>query len=344
MKKQQPKLSVIISVYNTEKYLRRCLNSVVNQTLKDIEIICINDGSTDDSLIILEEYAKSDSRIKIFSQKNKGRSSARNFGLSKASALYVSFVDSDDEIELNTYEMVLSHISGKNIDCVCWGIQVIGNADEQQQKQDDEYYAIKYNGKVKTNTDVILACDASLCNKIFKVNLIKKYNIQCPDGLIYEDACFFYQYSVITENMYFLKKQYYHYYRNENSIMVKTFNKFVRSIDHLYIIEPIYNFYKKNKIFERYKDLFIKLFNAYYWAAHRYVPENMQNRVDKQALAYIKKWDLKKLYPEDPLINILTNKKKKFIETLFSLKNSRDKTHKIITIFGIHFKFKKKNN
>ena len=91
-----PKVSVIIPVYNVEKYLKQCLDSVVNQTLKDIEIICVNDGSTDNSLEILEEYAQKDNRIIIISQENQGQSVARNIALEKATGEYVGFVDSDD--------------------------------------------------------------------------------------------------------------------------------------------------------------------------------------------------------------------------------------------------------
>ena len=99
-----PKVSVIIPVYNTEKYLRQCLNSVVNQTLKDIEIICINDGSTDNSLQVLNEYASKDSRIIVINQNNSGLGAARNSGLKVAKGHYIGFVDSDDWIDLNYYE------------------------------------------------------------------------------------------------------------------------------------------------------------------------------------------------------------------------------------------------
>ena len=91
-----PKISVIIAVYNVEKYLRQCLDSVVNQTLKDIEIICIDDGSTDNSPKILERYANKDDRIKIITQQNQGQSVARNKGIEVAKGKYISFQDSDD--------------------------------------------------------------------------------------------------------------------------------------------------------------------------------------------------------------------------------------------------------
>ena len=93
------KVSIIIPVYNVESYLRRCLDSVVNQTLKDIEIILVNDGSTDGSLAICEEYAKNDDRIKIITRKNGGLSAARNTGLDNATSEYIGFIDSDDWVD-----------------------------------------------------------------------------------------------------------------------------------------------------------------------------------------------------------------------------------------------------
>ena len=96
-----PIVSVIIPVYNQEKYLDECLSSVCGQTLRDIEIMCVNDGSTDESLKILNKYAKNDSRIHVFSQSNQGAGVARNLGLSKAKGKYLSFLDSDDVVNAN---------------------------------------------------------------------------------------------------------------------------------------------------------------------------------------------------------------------------------------------------
>jgi glycosyltransferase involved in cell wall biosynthesis len=98
---QPPTISIIIPVYNAEKYLNKCLESVINQTLKDIEIICINDGSTDNSLDILQKYAKQDNRFIIINQDSSGAGVARNAGLDKAQGEYLAFLDSDDFFELD---------------------------------------------------------------------------------------------------------------------------------------------------------------------------------------------------------------------------------------------------
>ena len=116
-----PKISVIIPVYNTENYLKECLNSVINQTFKDIEIICVNDGSTDNSLSILEEYARTDSRIKIINQKNQGVSSSRNNGIKSARGEYIMFLDSDDLYKPDLCEKVVEKIDSQSPDIVMWG-------------------------------------------------------------------------------------------------------------------------------------------------------------------------------------------------------------------------------
>ena len=108
-----PKISVIVPVYNVEKYLRKCIDSLTNQTLKDIEIILVNDGSTDNSGSIIDEYAKQDKRVIAIHKENGGQSSARNMGLDIAKGKYVGFIDSDDWIELDMYEnMYLALVKG----------------------------------------------------------------------------------------------------------------------------------------------------------------------------------------------------------------------------------------
>ena len=112
------KISIIIPVYNVEKYLHQCLNSVINQTYKNLEIICINDGSKDNSLIILNEYLQKDNRIVIVNQKNSGVSSARNKGIRLSTGDFISFIDSDDYLDLNVYEKCVQRIIRDNSDII----------------------------------------------------------------------------------------------------------------------------------------------------------------------------------------------------------------------------------
>lgn len=121
MKKEQsskPLISIIIPVYNTAPYLRRCINSVINQTYKNLEIICIDDGSTDGSELIVDEYAKCDSRVKVVHKQNGGESSARNLGLKMMTGLYVGFLDCDDWIDEEMYETLEQALESESLDMV----------------------------------------------------------------------------------------------------------------------------------------------------------------------------------------------------------------------------------
>src|SRR5574344_49484 len=109
-------VSFIIPIFNTEKYLKQCLNSIISQTLSDIEIICINDGSTDNSLCILENFAKKDKRIKVINQKNKGQSAARNKGITLAKGEYIAFVDSDDWAQPDMLEKMYNRATQDDTD------------------------------------------------------------------------------------------------------------------------------------------------------------------------------------------------------------------------------------
>lgn len=117
---KNPDISIIVPVYNVEKYLPQCLESLINQTYANIEIICVNDGSTDNSLEILDKYAKRDSRIIVINQKNSGVSVARNAALKIISGKYLMFVDGDDWIELNNCETAYNLIEKYNADVVMW--------------------------------------------------------------------------------------------------------------------------------------------------------------------------------------------------------------------------------
>lgn len=122
-----PKVSVIVPVYNVEKYLEKCLETLISQTLKDIEIICINDGSKDSSLNILKKYALNDERIKIIDKHNEGLSAARNDGLNAATGEYIGYVDSDDWVDLNFYEKLYNAAKKYNAEAACANIIRCGN-------------------------------------------------------------------------------------------------------------------------------------------------------------------------------------------------------------------------
>lgn len=172
-----PKISVIIPVYNTENYLRRCLDSVCNQTLPDIEIICINDCSTDSSLELLREYASKDSRIKIIDFKeNKGAAVARNTGIDEAQGEYIGFVDSDDFIDLDFYEKLYKKAAEANADIAKGNYAVNGIIVDSH-----------INSIIEKDKNALCF---SFCSAIFRTKLLKEYNIRFPMLIDMEDPLF----------------------------------------------------------------------------------------------------------------------------------------------------------
>ena len=138
-------VSVIVPVYNTAPWLRKCLDSIINQTYRNLEIICVNDGSTDDSASILDEYAAKDARIKVIHQANAGVSVARNKGLDIAVGEYVSFVDSDDWLEPETYERALNRMSD-DVDMVWYGTAVEGDITADYRKVLEHHLLVGKSG------------------------------------------------------------------------------------------------------------------------------------------------------------------------------------------------------
>ena len=328
------KISIIIPVYNNKQYLKECLNSIVNQTYKDLEIICVNDGSTDDSLAVLEEYAQKDSRIIIVNQENKGQSAARNAGLDIAKGEYITFIDSDDFVEINTYETALQFT--KNNDLVCFGIKIFGAVHLEQRKRDENYYKIKFQGALQNSKNFLLKTDCSVCNKIFKKELLDKYQIRFPNGIHYEDAEFFFKYALVSEKIYFIDEYFYNYRRRNGSIMNQTFNGCDFAIEHLYIVEHIYDYLNRFNLLTKNIESFLYIFEYCFFFALNKSEERLKENVFETANNYANNFKIK----ENKFIRLLKKRQYKklfetktnFLQKIFSIKNSKNKTHKIITL------------
>jgi glycosyltransferase involved in cell wall biosynthesis len=169
------KVSIIIPVYNAEKYLRQCIDSVIQQTYRDLEIILVDDGSTDNSGKICDEYAIKDSRIKVFHINNSGVSFARNKGIQESSGQYLMFVDSDDYIDLNMVEILISEISQSKSDLVICGYTTVTH--ENYIKSQCKKAFLK--GKKEISNYIIKNYHPgyinSPCNKLYRKDLIKHY-------------------------------------------------------------------------------------------------------------------------------------------------------------------------
>ncbi|MCR4662928.1 MAG: glycosyltransferase [Endomicrobiaceae bacterium] len=182
-------ITIIIPVYNVEKYLKQCLDSIINQTFKDFECICVNDGSTDNSLQILQEYAKKDNRIKIINQKNSGSSVARNNGIKNANTKYITFIDSDDWITENYLEVLYNKAEETKADIV--------RASYKFYFQEENSYKsakIREIHKINNNSDIERLykgyAGAFVWGKVYKTALIKDNNLLFYEGFTAEDCPF----------------------------------------------------------------------------------------------------------------------------------------------------------
>ena len=169
------KISIIVPVYNNEKFLEKCLNSLINQTLKNIEIICINDESTDKSLQLLEKFANIDKRIQIINQTHSGPSIARNKGIKKAKGEYIGFVDSDDWVDLNFFEQLYINVKKYNADIGVAGIKRVRSYKWKYHIKFEKEEVIQDINKKFQKCDVPDKCYP--VNKIYKLSELKKRNI-----------------------------------------------------------------------------------------------------------------------------------------------------------------------
>lgn len=257
--RKKPKISIIIPVYNVEKYLRQCLDSVVNQTLRDIEIICVDDCSTDSSRQILQEYAAKDKRITVITQQNAGPAVSRNRGLEQTNAPYLMFIDSDDyiapDMAQSLYDMMIEH----NPDIVICDVECVAqdNAPEKitaRTTRMQSWFA-KYvmpPGKHPIPANIRGKISSVVWNKLYKTEIIQKYGVRFPDDLFQEDEFWLWAYMIHCNDLYFINRKLYFYRMRENSIM-DTKNNSPKILDVLDIQKLIYAEVRKYSDIMKYK-------------------------------------------------------------------------------------------
>ena len=235
------KVSIIVPVYNTKEYLEKCLDSLINQTLKDIEIIVVNDGSTDDSQSIIDKYLKKDKRIKSIIKKNGGLGDARNYGINEASGEYIGFVDSDDYVELTMFEKLYNKAKKENSDIVeCNLYWVYPN----ETRLDTANY---YNYK----KDIMYNIRVMVCNKIFKRDVISKQNILFPVGIRYEDIVFTYKLLPYVKTISYIDEAFYYYIQRGSSLSNEQNSKVRDIFEGLDIVREYYKNMNLHKKYEK---------------------------------------------------------------------------------------------
>ena len=237
-----PKVSVIVPVYNTENYLETCLNSIFSQTLDDIEILIVDDGSSDNSKNIIKKFEQSyPNIIKYFKKKNGGLSDTRNYAIPYSTGEYISFIDSDDYIDKYMLEKMYTLAKQKDLDLVeCNFIWEYPNK-----------YKIDIGKKYASKSSYFIDGRVMACNKLFKASIIKDNNIMFPISLRYEDIEFFYKLVPYIKKYDLIEIPFYHYVQRNNSIINDQNEK---TADIFIILKNIIDFYKSHKLFEEYKE------------------------------------------------------------------------------------------
>lgn len=227
-----PKVSVIVPVYNTEEFLPRCLDSIINQTLKEIEIICINDGSKGNALEILEEYASKDSRIKIINQENSGISKVRNKGVHVACGEFIAFVDSDDTISENFLELLYTNAKKYDADIAC------GEINRPNDKS--KLLELKKEQVLTRTHQKYQACHLPtycyIWNKIYNREKLLKVGYDFPeDKKCYEDVLWTHIMLDSLERMVTVPNAVYNYYVNGSSLTMYTDIKYCENHDSAFV-------------------------------------------------------------------------------------------------------------
>ena len=241
MVKGKYKVGVIIPVYNVELYLESCLNSVINQTLDGVQIICINDGSKDKSAEILEKYRNYEN-VEIMDIENSGASKARNVGLSKVNADYISFVDSDDTIPNDYLESLYCHAKESNADIIMTGFNFLRNSSIQPYTS---YASGVYESFVDKCSQIL---NGAIWDKMFKASLIKEHNLSFVEGRMWEDNLFILQALYFSNAMKIVNKPRYNYRLNPNSFTTSPELRAKQVMDSRFIYDKTMEFAREQNM------------------------------------------------------------------------------------------------
>ena len=246
-----PKISIIVPVYNVEKYLSQCLDSILTQTFKDFECICVNDGSTDNSLSTLQEYANKDSRIKIMNQENKGLSGARNTALKVADGQYITFIDSDDFVSSDYLGKLLTVAEKENSDIVYCRHKMYFPLDNKyengpnREKLNKLFYKYSETNKRDKQLKYILDIvenSRSACMKLYKTEILIKNKLSFFENVYAEEDFAFnalinlcsQKISFLDEELYYYRKQVESLTADKEKLRINALNSFITLTKDLY--------------------------------------------------------------------------------------------------------------
>ena len=286
-----PQISVIIPVYNVEKYLHRCIDSILDQTYRDIEIIIVDDGSTDQSGIICDKYIKIDNRIQVFHKENEGQSSARNLGVEKSNTDWLCFIDSDDYVHPQMLEFLKRGIDdNKTLMSICSFKKVDDNSNIMMKNEQYSSTIVEVNEESLLNNKYIKYTRPDtlwvVCAKLINKKIVIKYPFD--NGRIYEDNAITIKWVYESKNISFIDYEFYYYYSNQGSTTQRKLTR--KHADLLWAYEEQLLFLQKicyHKLAEiKYENLLSSSLKLY----KRYIIENNDKYFARKISRYNRKY------------------------------------------------------
>lgn len=308
------KVSVIVPVYNVEKFIDKCLNSIVNQTLKEIEIIVVNDGSPDNSQKIIDKYVKKyPEKVQSFIKENGGQGSARNLGIEKAKGEYISFVDSDDFVEKDMYKKLYNKAKENNYDIVVCGNY---NVSEDYQNKNIDAFINNYN----TDLENIFFGKMAVWNKIYKRDILIKNKLEFKEKVWYEDLAFTLKAIMNSNTFAFIDEPLYDYLIREGSTMNNS--NVQRNLEILDAFNDILSYIQHNKKEEYFNKIeFLAIDHIYISAIVRVLKADSDKNIKKETIEKLINYMNKNFpnYKSNKYINTLS-KNRKIIYKLINIK------------------------
>ena len=234
-------ISIIVPVYNVEQYLEKCVDSIINQTYKNLEIILVDDGATDSSSKLCDKLAKIDNRIKVYHKENGGLSDARNYGVERATGDYIGFVDSDDYIDAEMYEKLYEAIKKENVDVAECNLKII-YPEREELFTEQNYYNVCTKQEYLEEYLKIEKIFGSVWTKLISRKIAKE--LLFPKGKLYEDTYYAYDLINVANSFVLIDSPSYNYLMRENSITNSKFNP--RIFDLIEIVEKFHKTTYKN--------------------------------------------------------------------------------------------------
>ena len=335
-------ISCIMPIYNVEQYLKESLESVLCQSFQDYEIICINDGSTDNSLNVLKKYAEQDSRIKILNQDNKGQGAARNLGINNAIGEIIIFLDPDDILEENAFDTIYKSFQKTKANIIQFDYKEFydySNKIKNRSLKQSVKKVYKFNLKslqeyVPQKFSLLRFIRMCCWDKAYKRDFIEKNDIRFALSKHAEDHIFVQKALFFAKKIFYINKYLYKYRIRANSAVNKVSEENFCIFDNLELTKQ---FLIENHLYpQKQQEYYDYALNLMYWHYNN-IPENKKSEYVNKVQNTLSKSDYEKF-------NLLIQDKLRFSEKVFSIRNKKimGKKEKYITILGLSFKLKSK--